>query len=134
MAGLEYSRQEIEEVIDKIVERTMRMDMTWEWPCGVAYYGVCRAYEATKKVEYLNLVKARVDEYIELRLPNWTVNTCAMGHCLLSIYEATSEQKYLNVVCLFAHFVCLEQVDALMASNITLDAETTSYFRCLSYK
>lgn len=86
------------DLLDRVVERTMRMDMTWDWPCGVAYYGVCRAYEATGKQEYLDLVKARVDEYMELGLPDWTVNTCAMGHCLLALFEATGEQKYWEII------------------------------------
>jgi rhamnogalacturonyl hydrolase YesR len=34
---LEFNRVEILETIDKIVKRTMEMDMNWEWPCGVAY-------------------------------------------------------------------------------------------------
>ena len=41
---------------------------TWDWPCGVAYYGICEAYEVTKNERYLQLVKDRVDEYIELGL------------------------------------------------------------------
>ena len=45
----------------------MRMDMPWDWPCGVAYYGVCRAYEATGQQKYLDMVRARVDE----ALPWW---------------------------------------------------------------
>lgn len=24
-------------VIDAVVKKTMTMDLTWEWPCGVAY-------------------------------------------------------------------------------------------------
>ena len=28
------TRPKIEATIDKIVDRTMRMDMTWDWPCG----------------------------------------------------------------------------------------------------
>ncbi len=86
------------DLLDRVVERTMRMDMTWDWPCGVAYYGVCRAFEATGKQEYLDGVRARVDEYMELGLPDWTVNTCAMGHCLLTLFEATGEQKYWEVI------------------------------------
>ena len=39
MLKLEYDKKEIEEVIDKIVKKTMNMDLTWDWPCGVAYYG-----------------------------------------------------------------------------------------------
>ena len=82
MANLIFDKAQIETAIDKIVDRTMRMDMTWDWPCGVAYYGFCEAYEVTKNERYLQLVKDRVDEYIELGLPSWTVNTCSMGHCL----------------------------------------------------
>lgn len=28
---------------DRIVDRTMKMDLTWDWPCGVAYYGISEA-------------------------------------------------------------------------------------------
>ena len=80
---LEYDRQEILDEIDRIVRRTMKMDLTWEWPCGVAYYGIADAYEKTGNEEYLTLLKDRVDELIDLGLPPvWTVNACAMGHCL----------------------------------------------------
>ncbi|MCL2392939.1 MAG: glycoside hydrolase family 88 protein, partial [Oscillospiraceae bacterium] len=33
------------------------MDLIWDWPCGVAYYGISRAYEATKNDEYLQGLK-----------------------------------------------------------------------------
>lgn len=39
----------------------------------------------------------RVDEYIELGLPEWTVNTCSMGHCLITLYEHTGDERYLNI-------------------------------------
>ena len=97
MANLIYDKAQIETVIDKIVDRTMRMDMTWDWPCGVAYYGICEAYEVTKNERYLQLVKDRVDEYIELGLPSWTVNTCSMGHCLITLYQHTGDEKYLDI-------------------------------------
>lgn len=99
MAGLIYNKQEIEDAIDRIVKRTMRMDMTWDWPCGVAYYGICEAYRVTGKKEYLELLKDRVDEYMELGLPAvWTVNACAMGHCMITLYEETGEKRYWDVV------------------------------------
>lgn len=98
MVKLEYDKKQVEEIVDKIVKRTMRMDMVWDWPCGVAYYGISKAYEVTKNEKYLNLVKDRVDEYIELGLPDWTVNTCAMGHCLITLYEATGNEKYWEIV------------------------------------
>ena len=98
MGKLEYNKANLEEQMDKIVARTMRMDMTWDWPCGVAYYGIAEAYEATKKQEYLNVLKERVDELIELGLPVWTVNTCAMGHCLITLYQAIGEEKYMDLI------------------------------------
>ncbi len=99
MLKLEYDKKQIEEVIDKIVKKTMNMDLTWDWPCGVAYYGVSDAYEKTGKEEYLNLLKDRVDELIDLGLPKvWTVNACAMGHCLITLYKATGEQKYYDIL------------------------------------
>ena len=99
MLKLEFDRAEIEAVVDKIVKKTMNMDLTWDWPCGVAYYGIANAYEKTGKKEYLDLLKARVDELIELGLPKvWTVNACAMGHCLVTLYKATKEEKYLQIL------------------------------------
>ena len=94
---LHVDRDRLPAVIGAVVNKTMEMDLTWDWPCGVAYYGVARAFEAAGKQEYLDLLKARVDALIALGLPAWTVNTCAMGHCLLSLYRATGEEQYLKV-------------------------------------
>ena len=99
MLRLEYDKEQIEETIDRIVRKTMNMDLTWDWPCGVAYYGISEAYEKTGKEEYLNLLKDRVDELIDLGLPRvWTVNACAMGHCLITLYNATKDQKYADIL------------------------------------
>ena len=94
----DISLASLTEVIDRIVRRTMDMDLTWDWPCGVAYYGICEAYRVTGNQEYLDLLKNRVDELISLGLPKWTVNTCAMGHTLLTLFEATGEQKYWELI------------------------------------
>ena len=99
MSVLTYDSSEIKAVMDKVVERTMRMDMTWDWPCGVAYYGISKAYEVTGDETYLKVMKDRVDEYIELGLPKvWTVNACAMGHCLITLYHATKDQRYWDIL------------------------------------
>ena len=99
MLQLEFDKKQIEEVIDKIVKKTMNMDLTWDWPCGVAYYGIGEAYEKTGKEEYLTLLKDRVDELISLGLPKvWTVNACAMGHCLITLYKATNDKKYYDIL------------------------------------
>lgn len=98
MGKLKFDRASIEGAMDRIVDRTKRMDMSWDWPCGVAYYGIAEAYEITKKKDYLDFLKERVDELIELGLPVWTVNTCAMGHCLITLYEATNEDVYMDII------------------------------------
>lgn len=95
---IDFDKKMAADTIDRMVRRTMRMDLTWDWPCGVAYYGIARAFEVTGREEYLNLLKERIDEYIDLGLPKpWTVNTCAMGHCLITLYEATNEEKYREI-------------------------------------
>ncbi len=97
MANIVFDQERVLAAIDAVVHQTMNMDMVWDWPCGVAYFGICEAYRATGKQEYLDLVKARVDEYIELGLPNWTVNTCSMGHAMLTLHEVTGDEKYKKV-------------------------------------
>ena len=99
MLKLEYDEKQIEDVIDRIVKKTMNMDLTWDWPCGVAYYGICEAFENTGKREYLDLLKERIDELIDLGLPRvWTVNACAMGHCLVTLYKETNDKKYYDIL------------------------------------
>lgn len=38
---------ELRQIIDPVANDTLGMDLTWERPCGVASYGVSRAFEAT---------------------------------------------------------------------------------------
>lgn len=95
---LNYDKAQLEAVVDKVAERTMNMDMTWDWPCGVAYYGITVAYEATGNKKYLDMVKERVDELISLGLPDFTVNTCAMGHVLLTLYKETGDETYKKII------------------------------------
>lgn len=96
---LDFDKEQILDAIDRIVERTMKMDLTWDWPCGVAYFGIGEAYEKTGNEKYLKLLQDRVDELIGLGLPRvWTVNACAMGHCLITLYQATGEQKYWDLI------------------------------------
>lgn len=98
MFKINYDESQILHLIDQIVNKTMTMDMIWNWPCGVAYYGISEAYETTKNEKYIEMLKNWTDEYIELGLPDWTVNACAMGHALITLYEATGEEKYWDIV------------------------------------
>ncbi|MDO3409248.1 glycoside hydrolase family 88 protein [Saccharibacillus sp. CPCC 101409] len=95
---LNTERFDLKQTIERVADYTLDMDLTWDWPCGVAYYGVSRAFEATGNPAYLERMASWTDEYIEAGLPVWTVNACAMGHMLLTLYEHTGEQKYLDLI------------------------------------
>ncbi len=98
MLKLRTDREALLSAISRVANYTLSMDLTWDWPAGVAFYGVCCAYEATGDESLLNRLIAYVDEYIEAGLPNWTVNTCAMGHMLLTLYARTKDEKYLGII------------------------------------
>lgn len=95
---IDVNKDTIEKMIDQVVKKTFSMDLTWDWPCGVAYYGVTKAYEVTGRKEYIDRLRTWAEEYIELGLPNWNVNTCAMGHMLLTLYEETGDEKYWELI------------------------------------
>ncbi|HEX3078694.1 MAG TPA: glycoside hydrolase family 88 protein [Lachnospiraceae bacterium] len=95
---IQYDKDLLLTKIDQIVNKTMTMDMTWEWPCGVAYYGVSKAYEVTGNKAYLDMLVEWTNNYIELGLPEWNVNTCAMGHTMITLYQATGNQMYLDII------------------------------------
>mgnify|MGYP006922385071 CR=1 FL=1 len=44
-----YETEKLKTLIIKTVQKTLSMDLVWEWPCGVAYYGVLKAYHAVKE-------------------------------------------------------------------------------------
>ncbi len=89
---------DLRQVVGRVVDYTFGMDLTWDWPGGVAFYGVSRAYEVTGEKAYLERMADWCEEYIEAGIPGWTVNTCAMGHMLLTLYEQTKDQKYLDLI------------------------------------
>ncbi|MBR6028522.1 MAG: glycoside hydrolase family 88 protein [Clostridia bacterium] len=97
MAAIQFDREQVLSAIDRVVKYTMNMDLAWDWPCGVAYYGVCEAARAAGREEYLAQIREKVDEYIELGLPVFTVNTCSMGHALLTLNAWTGDTKYREI-------------------------------------
>ncbi|WP_166239018.1 glycoside hydrolase family 88/105 protein [Paenibacillus turpanensis] len=97
MPPLVFDEKEIRDVIDRVVHRTFRMDFNWDWPGGVAFYGVTEAFEATGREEYIALLKEWVDEKLEDGLPKLTINGASIGHSLLSLYKATGEERYMDV-------------------------------------
>ncbi|PYI55596.1 glycoside hydrolase family 88/105 protein [Paenibacillus flagellatus] len=95
MPMLQFDDTVIRDAIERVVNRTFRMDFAWDWPGGVAFYGVCEAYAATGNEAYLTGVRAWVDENMEDGLPKLSVNAVSIGHSLLTLYEATKDEKYI---------------------------------------
>ncbi|WP_134684124.1 glycoside hydrolase family 88/105 protein [Brevibacillus migulae] len=105
MPALTYDEAEIRDAIDRIVHRTFQMDFNWDWPGGVAFFGVAEAYEATGNKAYLNLLKAWVDEKLEDGLPRLSVNGVSIGHCILSLYKATEDETYIEIATQMAQYL-----------------------------
>ncbi|MED3645499.1 glycoside hydrolase family 105 protein [Halalkalibacterium halodurans] len=97
MKRVQFDREDVLQKIDRIVNRTFEMDHVWDWPAGVAFYGVGLAYEATKKDAYLQRLKEWFDEYMDYGIPPMCVNIVSMGHTLLTLYQHTGEEKYLQL-------------------------------------
>lgn len=93
-----YEEEQIKEKIRQVAEKTLSMDLVWDWPCGVAYYGVFKAYQGLQENSLVDRLKEWTEEYLKLSLPEWTVNTCAMGHMMLELYERTGDQNYRGIV------------------------------------
>lgn len=105
MPPLVFDEHEIKDAIDRVVNRTFNMDFNWDWPAGVAFYGVCEAYEATGNQSYIDLLRAWVDEQLEDGIPKLTVNAVSIGHSLLSLYKATGEEIYITKATEMAEFL-----------------------------
>ncbi|WP_159882093.1 glycoside hydrolase family 88/105 protein [Paenibacillus puerhi] len=105
MPALVFDPNEIRETIDRVVHRTFNMDYSWDWPGGVAFYGVTEAYEATGNEKYIELLKAWVDEKLEDGLPKLSVNAVSIGHSLLTLHQVTGEEKYIEIAIQMADYL-----------------------------
>ena len=105
MKAIAYDREAVVLAMTRIVSRTLDMDMTWDWPCAVAFYGIAEAYRVTGNADYMEAMRSRVDELAKLGLPKLSVNSCAMGHCLLALYEATGSDAYQQIARQMAEYL-----------------------------
>jgi unsaturated rhamnogalacturonyl hydrolase len=105
MPQLVLEANKVSQAIDRVVERTFNMDFSWDWPGGVAFFGVAEAYEATGEEKYLQNIKEWVDAELEDGLPKLTVNASSIGHVLLTLYKATNDEKYLETAIKMADYL-----------------------------
>jgi len=108
MKQLNADRLTLTDTIDRVVNQTFRMDYHWDWPAGVAMYGVAEAFEATGREEYLRLLQVWVDDKLEEGLPKLSVNGVSVGHALITLHQATKDNRYLETAVQLADFLALE--------------------------
>ncbi|WP_414813228.1 glycoside hydrolase family 88 protein [Paenibacillus sp. Soil766] len=64
---------DLRQIAGRVADYTFGMDLTWDWPGGVAFYGVSRLFEVTGERAYLERMAVWCDEYIDAGIPGWTV-------------------------------------------------------------
>ncbi|MGE6629211.1 glycoside hydrolase family 88/105 protein [Bacillus sp. NPDC077027] len=126
MAKLMFEEGKITTYIDQIVRRTFDMDFDWDWPGGVAFYGIAEAYEITKKEDYLLGLKTWMDDHLEGGLPPLSINGVSMGHTLLFLFEHTGEEVYLETAEQLADYV-LKKAPRFADGILQHTVNSTSY-------
>ncbi|WP_242985446.1 beta-galactosidase BglB [Vallitalea okinawensis] len=103
---LKTAEKVINRLISPVSDDNDHMDINlWEWPQGVAMYGLYKFYTYTGENKYLQYMINWYDEQIEKGLPIRNINTTAPLLTLAHIYEITGEEKYLEICKNWAHWV-----------------------------
>ncbi len=69
----------------------------WEWTQGVGLYGFWRLFEATKKPEYLDILKRFYEKQMEIGLPGKNINTVTPLLAMSYYAEYTKNEEYLAI-------------------------------------
>ena len=78
----------------------------WEWPSGVALYGIYKTWRQTGDPAILDYLKGWYDhELSRPDQPHRNVNTVAPALALTCLYEQTREPRYLEAIEGWAHWV-----------------------------
>lgn len=71
----------------------------WEWPTGVALYGIYKTYQQSGDRKILDYLISWYDDMLSREeKPHRNVNTVAPVLALTCIYEETKDEKYLPVI------------------------------------
>ncbi|MCI3921466.1 glycoside hydrolase family 88 protein [Paenibacillus sp. TRM 82003] len=111
-------RLQLEALLEKAFERMVganeensntHMDFeTWEWPVGVAMYGLFKYYRATGNDRYAALMSDWYDRHIREGLPPKNVNSVAPLLTLIHLYEESRNETHLAVCEEWAQWVLHE--------------------------
>ncbi len=77
----------------------------WEWPSGVALYGIFKTYEKTGDSQALRYLSAWYDRELKKPAPHRNVNTVGPMLALVCLYEITREEAYLPHILSWADWV-----------------------------
>ena len=81
----------------------------WEWPSGVALYGIYKTWRQTGDPAILDYLKGWYDDQLSRpEQPHRNVNTVAPALALVCLYEETREPRYLEAIEGWAHWVLNE--------------------------
>lgn len=105
MLKKEELRQTAERVIEQLFaiktvydfdceKGTVYMDR-WEWPQGVALFGLYLYYKETGEKKYFDMIIDYFEKHIKKGLPVKNVNTMCPMLTMTYVYEETGEEKYL---------------------------------------
>ena len=71
----------------------------WEWPTGVALYGIYKTYQQDGNKETLDYLLGWYDDFLSREeKPHRNVNTVAPVLTLTCLYDETKNEKYLPVI------------------------------------
>ena len=77
----------------------------WEWPTGVALYGVFKTYKKTGDKDILQYLIEWYQRRFSMEKPHRNVNTVAPMLALTCIYEETKNEEYLPHIVSWAEWV-----------------------------
>lgn len=91
-------------VVDKDGRSHLTMDR-WEWPSGVALYGIYKTYEKTGDEDTLNYLIDWFNRELKKPAPHRNVNTVGPMLTLVCLYETTKNEEYLPHILSWAQWV-----------------------------
>lgn len=111
---------DIHDIIEKVINQMFKLETVyetecdngtsymdwWEWPQGVALFGLYLYYKETGEKKYFNMIVDYFEKHLVKGLPEKNVNTMCPMLTMAYVYEETGDEKYLNL--------CLEWLDYAM--------------------